>query len=307
MGYRRVLLPDGIVEVHLSGPADAPGLLVFHVGTPSGATEFPGITAAAARRGLRTLVYGRPGYGESTRMPGRRVADEAVRTATLADRLGYRDFYVIGWSGGGPPALACAALLPDRVRACLTLASPAPPGEVGVASRAWRSEADAKELEALAAGDWEPYLADYEAGTKALSRATPASLRRGGGPASPAEERVMGGATGLRVPLARSMRRGLRAGMWGWFDDVVAMASDWGFRVADIEVPVVVRHGTHDRMVDPRQGEWLASTIPGAVARMLPERGHGSVLHPVDEVLDELIGAARGGPDRAARPVTRSG
>ena len=295
MGYRRAQLHGGTVEFHLSGPADAPGLLVFHVGTPGGATEFPGVTAAAARRGLRTLVYNRPGYGDSTRIPGRRVADAAARSAALADLLGYRDFFVIGWSGGGPPALACAALLPDRVRACLTLASPSPRLEVGAAWRAWRPEEDAKELEALANGDWAPYLADYEAGAKALGRATPASLRRGGGPGSPAEERVMGGATGLRVPLARSMRRGLRTGMWGWFDDAVAMGGDWGFRVAGIAVPVVVRQGTQDRMVDARQGEWLASTIPGAIARILPERGHGSILAPYDEVLDELVSAGERG------------
>ena len=104
----------------------------------------------------------------------------------------------------------------------------------------------------------------------------------------------MFGDAGIGVPLARSMRRGLRYGMWGWFDDAVAQAKDWGFRVSDIRVPVVVRQGEDDRMVDVRQGRWLAEAIPGAVARILPNRGHGAILDPYTEFMDELVAAADG-------------
>lgn len=298
MGYRLAELPDGAVEIHLSGPADARGLLVFHVGTPNGTTGFRGLTAAAAQLGLRTLIYSRPGYGGSTRVPGRSVADEAGRTAALAHRLGYDRFYVVGWSGGGPAALACAALLPDRVESCLTLASPAPIREVGEGWQAWYSEADSRELEGLATEDRSRYVHEYEAAAKLFGRATPTWLARFGGGQSEAERQAMFGEAGLGVPLARSMRRGLRNGFWGWFDDAVAQAGDWGFRVADIAVPVVVRQGEDDRLVDVRQGRWLAAAIPGAIARILPDRGHGAILDPYSEFLAELIEARGRSPSQ---------
>ncbi len=300
MGYRLVELPDGVVECHLSGPADAPGLLVFHVGTPNAATGFPGLTAAAAERCLRTLIYSRPGYSRSSRTPGRTAADEAARTAALVDRLGYGEFYVVGWSGGGPAALACAALLPERVRACLTLASVAPSKEVGDGWQAWYSEADAHELEVLATEDRGTYVSDYEEGAHMFADATPSWLYRLGAGGSAAEHRVMFGPAALGVPLARSMRRGLSHGMWGWYDDAVAHASDWGFRVADIRVPVTIRQGEDDRMVHLEQSRWLAATIPGAVLRILPDRGHGAILDPYSEFIDELIEAGGGAQD----PVT---
>jgi pimeloyl-ACP methyl ester carboxylesterase len=303
MGYRLVALPDGMVEVHVSGPSDAPGLLVFHVGTPAAAVGFPGLTAAAAQHGLRTLIYSRPGYGRSSRMEGRTVADEAARTAALVDHLGYADFYVVGWSGGGLAALACAALLPDRVRACLTLASPAPIREAGDGWQAWHSEADARELEVLATPDRASLVSDYAAGAQGMARMTPARLGSFPGGRSVAEDRALFGETGLAVPMARSLRRAVLNGPWGWFDDAVAQASVWGFRVADIRVPIVVRQGEDDRFVDPLAGRWLASTIPGAIARILPGQGHGSILDPYSEFLGELVEAG----DRARRPVTRSG
>jgi pimeloyl-ACP methyl ester carboxylesterase len=66
---------------------------------------------------------------------------------------------------------------------------------------------------------------------------------------------------------------------------------------------VVVRQGEDDRFVDPGAGRWLASTIPGAIARILPGQGHGSILDPYSEFLGELIEAG----DRARGPVTRAG
>ena len=87
MPYRTVQLGDGHdLEYHVSGPAKAASLLVFHVGSPSAAVGYPGLTAAAAAQGMRTVCYSRQGYAGSTRNPGRRVGDEAAITALLADR-----------------------------------------------------------------------------------------------------------------------------------------------------------------------------------------------------------------------------
>src|SRR5205807_2487510 len=110
-------VPDGRrIEVLVAGP-DKGMPLVYHYGTPSAAVPNPQVFDGAAKRGLRTVVFSRPGYGESTPRPGRSVADVAADTAAVLDALGADRFVTIGKSGGGPHALACAALLPDRCAA----------------------------------------------------------------------------------------------------------------------------------------------------------------------------------------------
>lgn len=77
-----------------------------------------------------------------------------------------------------------------------------------------------------------------------------------------------------------------RNGVWGWVDDDLALVTPWGFDPAAITVPTQVWYGTHDVMVPPQHGEWLARTVPGAIVR-LDERGH---LGDPDADLVELFG-----------------
>lgn len=293
MGYRTLRLADGgTVEYLVAGPPDATGLLLFHVGTPSAAVPYPGLVAAAAAHGLRTATYSRGGYGRSSRRPGRRVADEAAISAALADRLGHDRFYTVGWSGGGPVALACAALLQDRVWACMALASLAPRVEAGAEWDPWFSPDQRREWDVLASDDPAELIADFQAQVEIFSRMTPARLKGIGGP--PDERAVTyQHHTEIAPSLTRSMRRAVLLGHVGYLDDNVAQARDWGFRVADIRVPVVVRHGELDRLVDVGHGRWLARTIPGARGVILPDAGHGSIALPWSEVVADLIGAAR--------------
>jgi pimeloyl-ACP methyl ester carboxylesterase len=119
------------LEVLTTGPED--GLvLLFHNGTPGGLVASTDMATAAAARGLRTVMYARPGYGGSTARPGRRIADAAADAATVLDGLGARQFVTVGWSGGGPHALACAALLPGRCLAAASLAGVAPAHAAGL-------------------------------------------------------------------------------------------------------------------------------------------------------------------------------
>ena len=92
--------------------------------------------------------------------------------------------------------------------------------------------------------------------------------------------------------LIRSMRRAVSAGHLGYLDDNLAQARDWGFRVADIRVPVVVRHGELDRLVNVAHGRWLAAAIPGARGVFFDDAGHGSIALPWSEVVSELVAAA---------------
>src|SRR5881227_2565598 len=108
-------MQDGrLLEVWVEGPADG-DTLVFHNGTPSSGLPYGPFVEALAARGLRLVTWSRPGYSGSTRQPGRSVADVVPDTLAVLDDLGVDQAYVMGWSGGGPHALACATLMPDRV------------------------------------------------------------------------------------------------------------------------------------------------------------------------------------------------
>ena len=288
MAYRRLELDGGSIEYVVSGPEDASNLLLFHPGTPSAAVQYPGLTHAAAVAGLRTASYSRAGYGASTRRPGRSVADEAAISGAIADRLGYDRFFTIGWSGGGPVALACAALLPGRVRAGLALASLAPPAEVGPDWESFFTPEQLAEWKALASGDVASYLPDFEEAVEIFGRVTPARLTAIAGP--PDARAVALRHDEIISPfLTRSMRRAVSRGYFGYLDDNLAQARNWGFRVADIRVPIVVRHGALDRLVSIEHGRWLAAAIPGARGAFLDDAGHGSIALPWEEVVGQLL------------------
>jgi len=291
MAYRRFQFEDGTVEYALDGPRDARDLLVFHVGTPGAAVQWTGLIKAAADVGMRVACYSRGGYGTSTRREGRTVADEAAITATLADRLGHARFFVLGWSGGGPAALACAAMLGDCVRACMSLAGLAPRTESGAAWATFHSPEQLKEWDDLATGDMATLLPEFEEAVGFFGRATVRRLKAIGGPADE-RGRVNDVEANVDQDLVRSMRRAVSQGYAGFLDDNLAQARDWGFRVADIRVPVIVRQGALDRLVHIEQGRWLAAAIPGARGVFLDDAGHGSIALPWADVVADLRTAA---------------
>lgn len=291
MAYRLLPFDGGTIEYVVDGPVDAPDLLLFHVGTPSAAARYPGLIRAAAAAGMRTAAYSRAGYGRSTRREGRTLSDEAAISAALADRLGYERFFSAGWSGGGPVGLACAALLPDRVRACVTLASPAPRVEAEPAWESLFSPDELAEWTVLARGDVATLVPEFEQAVEMFARATPARLGAIGGPPDDRAVRLRHDEE-IAPHLTRSMRRAVSRGYFGYLDDSLAHARDWGFRVADIRVPVVVRHGVLDRLVRVEHGRWLARAIPGARGVILDDAGHGSIVLPWEDVIADLVEAA---------------
>ena len=280
----------GEIEYVVDGPPEARELLVFHLGTPCAAVPFDALSKAAAAAGMRTAIYSRAGYGESTRREGRRVADEAAISAALADTLGHERFFTAGWSGGGPPALACAALLPDRVRACLTLGSLAPWHEAGDISMFGFEPDDEREWELLGSDSAAATIPDFEAvaakGQERTAETFAMSPR-----SNDIDREVLLGPGRLGDPIAASMRRAFLRGWSGHYDDNVAEARPWGFRVADITVPVVVRHGDGDRWVGIEHGRWLADAIPGARGVFLPGAGHSSVMVQFEAIVGELVAA----------------
>lgn len=283
--------PDGRrLEVLTAGPDD--GLpLVFHPGTPSGLVAPGPVIAAASARGLRTVMYSRPGYGGSTPQPGRTVAGAAADVAAILDHLAADRFLTAGWSGGGPHALACAALLPGRCLAAASVAGVAPYQAAGLDWLAGMGPENIEEFSAAAAG--ETTLTGFLAAASAeVSELTgPGVVAALGGLVAAADTAVLTGE--FADYLAASFRAAVRGGPAGWRDDDLAFVRDWGFAVAAVPVPVAIWQGDQDRMVPFGHGAWLAGQVPGARAHLLPGEGHLTLISGMfGSILDDLLDLA---------------
>jgi pimeloyl-ACP methyl ester carboxylesterase len=295
-------LDDGrTVEVLTAGPPE--GLpLVWHDGTPGGLVAYPPMIEAASVRGLRTILHSRPGYGGSAPRPGRTVADVAGDVAAILDALGAGTFLTAGASGGGPHALACAALLPGRCLAAATLAGVAPRHAAGLDWLAGMGPENVEEFRAAESGP--DALTDFLAkAADAMAGLTGEQIAAGLGDLISAADRAV--LTGDYADyLAASFRAALGGGIAGWRDDDLAFARDWGFwfpadpplsattlvSPGERRVPVAIWQGDQDRMVPFGHGKWLAAHVPGARAHLL--RGHGHltlVREKYGEILDDLL------------------
>ena len=288
-----VYLADGRrLEVLAAGPDD--GLpLVMHNGTPVGLVAYAPMVDAAARRGLRLVMCARPGYGDSTALPGRRVADVTGDVAAVLDELGAPRFVTVGSSGGGPHALACAARLPARCHAAATMAGVAPFTAEGLDWLDGMGAENVEEIGAATAG--EAQLTSYlEAEAASLATITGPEVADGLGDLISAADKAA--ATGEFADyLAASFRAAVRTGIAGWRDDDLAFASDWGFTMAEAGAgaPVAVWQGDQDMMVPWAHGNWLAVHIPGAVAHLLPGEGHLTLgITSFGAILDDLLAMA---------------
>ncbi|NES16825.1 MULTISPECIES: alpha/beta fold hydrolase [Micromonospora] len=264
-----VRLDDGrVLHVYDTGGADRLAVFWQH-GTPNiGAPPAP-LFAAADRLGLRWVSHDRPGYGGSTPVPGRRIASAAADVAAIADALGIARFAVMGHSGGGPHALACGALLPERVVAVVSGAGLAPYDAEGLDWFAGMVPSGVASLHAAAAGRaakeaYESSGAEYDPGF------TPADLAELHGAWSWFDS-VVGPA--------------IQAGPGGLIDDDLAYVAPWGFRPDQVTPPVLLLHGERDGIVPATHGAWLAGRCPAAELRRYPEDGHISVLRQAEPAL----------------------
>jgi pimeloyl-ACP methyl ester carboxylesterase len=285
--YLSVPTADGrVLEALLSGPLDG-GTLLYHSGTPIGAVAFPHLEAATAERGLRLVTYSRPGYGDSTPKKGRAVSDAAADSATVLDFFGLDTFVTLGWSGGGPHALACAALIAPRCMAAATIASVAPYVVDDLDFLAGMGPENLDEFGAAVEGI-EPLTAFLEMGRPDLASRTPVDLADSmGGLVSDVDRAALSGplAEHLAAGLGRSVLRGIE----GWRDDDLAFTTPWGFDPEDITVPVSVWQGEHDRMVPLSHGKWLAAHLPTARPHLESTHGHISLAAQLDVILDDLL------------------
>ncbi len=256
-------------------------VIVQH-GTPSSARLWEPWVEDAKRRGVELIGFERAGYRGRPRAEGRDVAWVAEAVAWFADQRGIGEFATWGISGGGPHALACAALLPDRVTAAACIGTPAPYGAEGLDWYAGQGEGNIVEFEAAARGE-EPLRALLEQEAAAML----------GGQESgsdtmlcPADLAIL---PQLRGFLGRTFFEAIGDGVDGWLDDDLAFVRDWGFDLAAIRVPVLLVHGGQDRFVPIDHARWLVPRIPGVEAWLLEDEGHVSLYARVPEVHEWLL------------------
>jgi pimeloyl-ACP methyl ester carboxylesterase len=269
-------LSDGrTLHVYDTGATDDVRRTVFwYHGTPNiGAPPVP-LFPASARLGIRWVSYDRPGYGGSTSCPGRNVASAATYVARVADALGIDRFAVMGHSGGGPHALACGALLAERVLGVVSIAGLAPFGAEGLDWFAGMADSGAATLRAAVDGReareryQEKFGDDYDPEF------------------TPADRAVLSDTWSWLMDV---VRRGVAAGPGAAIDDDLAYVAPWGFDPAQVTAPVLLVHGGLDRVAPSSHGQWLASRCPSAELWLRPDDGHHSVLNCGEAALDWLV------------------
>jgi len=289
-------------ELAVETAGDPQGRPVFLMhGTPGSRIGPRPRTTALYRLGVRLITYDRPGYGRSGRLPGRRVADAARDVEAIADHLGIKRFAVVGRSGGGPHALACAYALPERVTRCASLVSLAPFGAEGLD---WfdgmvQSNVDAYR-KASAHGPSELVPADLVAHAPIGGDLGPDDLLRKLDSEWRMSDRQVVKDAGIRRQLLASYSEAVRQSEgppFGWVDDVLALSDPggWGFHPKDIDdrrVGVLLYHGEHDIYSPASHTRWLAERIRHAELRIDPGVSHFDNLIRLPEILAWAAGGA---------------
>jgi pimeloyl-ACP methyl ester carboxylesterase len=246
------------LSVEVTGDLNGSPVFLLH-GTPGSRLGPRPRSLLLHRLGVQLISFDRPGYGGSDRLPGRRVADAAMDVAAIADAYRLEQFAVAGRSGGGPHALACAALLPERVSRAAVLVSLAPREADGLD---WFDGMADSNVDAYAgpAGRLDRVIARLTE-TADIVRDDPASLIAKLQEEMTEDDRRVVADAGIRLGLMRAYAEALRQSPYGWIDDVQAFRNEWGFDPATVSVPVLLWHGERDMFSPVSHSRWLGSRV----------------------------------------------
>lgn len=285
-GYEHLVLADGRTLEYLLGGVESDQALVYCHGTPSPPVAMPAFEAVASEFGLRLVMPTRPGYGFSSPQPGRSVASHVDDVRQLLDHLGAKGGIAIGWSGGGPHALALGACLADRIRAVVTIAGVGPFGDPLFDWLQDMGEGNIEEF-AVAQGPEDEFRAWLVEESQALRHVQAQDVVEAMLPhLSPVDAAALQDGE-LGSILAASLRHAFESGVEGWLEDDIAFTKDWGFGLGDVHVPVSLWQGREDLMVPLRHGEYMATHLPNVSAHLREGDGHLTLLTHLSTMVQE--------------------
>jgi pimeloyl-ACP methyl ester carboxylesterase len=279
-----VELADGsVVGLYEYGDPSGSPVFAFH-GTPSCGAGFDWTDEPARARGQRVLAPDRPGIGKSGGPPLATVADYPGRIAALADGLGLDRFAVLGYSGGGPYAVACAARLGDRVTSTAVVAGM---GQMGVWAEANDFAKTDRRLLVMAVR--RPWLARFLLASSAFfARLWPQSAMRSfAKELSESDRAVLDAQEAPPAEIMRLFTRAFQNGAQGVVDDYRVIAEPWGVAFGHAG-PLTIFQGDADTMVPRRHAEALAERLPDATVVIWPGEGHLAPITHVEEILAAL-------------------
>lgn len=296
------------MAVEISGAPDGKPVFLLH-GTPGSRHGPKPRGIVLYRLGVRLISYDRPGYGGSDRRPGRTVADAAADVAAIADALGIGRFSVVGRSGGGPHALACAARLADRVDRAAVLVGFAPSDAEGLD---WYDGMTRSNVEGFGSADTDlttsrTLAPDLGAVRAAIAERAdqvkndPEALIRFLLPELAKPDRRVVDDVAIRRQLVDTYAEALRGGAEGWIDDVLALRRSWGFDLGSVKVPTLLWHGADDMFSPVSHTEWLAARIADARPAVQPGAAHFGAVEVLPKVLAWIAA-----PAGAERPLPSS-
>ena len=267
-------LTDGRFLEYFDNGIASTSAIVFHHGTPAHASLWASWLDFAASHGVRALSYSRAGYGISDRNEGRTVHSNNDDIRELLDSFGIRDFVSIGWSGGGPHALATTSLTGSK--GAITLAGVGEYGATDLDFLAGMGPENEEEFGEALKGE-AAISAWMEKNALSYKEVTENEIREAlGGLIGDADKKALEGP--IADAYATSVRKGLAVSFDGWIDDDIAFIQPWGFNLADIKVPVLIWQGDQDLMVPHAHSYWLEKHIPGSQLNFVPGHGHISLI-----------------------------
>lgn len=278
------------LRVNVTGASDGYPVFLMH-GTPGSRRGPRPRGIVLYRLGLQLVSYDRPGYGRSDRAEGRVVADAAHDVASIARALRIEEFAVVGRSGGGPHALAAAALYPDLVSSVAVLVSLAPRNARGLDWFGGMSEHNVREFMTADDGS-DPDFQEVRQWAAAVGRDPRHMFQLLHPDLCEFDHRVVGDVA-LRGLLLDTYREGLRQGPEGWIDDVVAIRRPWGFELSGIRARTLLWHGANDRFSPVEHSYWLhrqmTAARTSATLHIQPKIGHFGAVEVLPEVLSWVV------------------
>lgn len=263
------------------GDPDGKPVFYFH-GTPGSRYEAQFSHPAGREYGYRIIAPDRPGIGRSDYVRGRRLLDWPKDVGEAAKRFGIDRFGVIGVSGGGPYALACCHVMPDRLDFAVLMGSWGPVAEEPAL---WNEMAPLDRLfgKLSKGAPWAFYLPFSFLGCAAKVLSPAGFIRSIESSMSEADKELMSD-EGMARFFADDVKEAFRQGVRGPADDAILLYRDWGFGLEEIEIEVDLYHGKEDKFAPFRYATYLNEKLPNSNLHDYPEEGHLFVMRLFDEV-----------------------